>query len=250
MNLSNMQSRWNDFLKIFLPSKILQESFFKKQASKSLSELIIEVNGKSINSAYIKYDYLHFRSELIAPTVVLVGGHKGELLNNFRKKNLKRKFIIFEPQLEFTEILKSNFNDFDVTVFNSGLWDKDSIETLQLAGDASSVVSTGRSVTKENNFSGIIDVQMMDSMKLNDLLSGPVTFYFNCEGSEYRIIERILKTASNYSINTLFIQTHPLDHDAYSNLCKMRLKLCEFFTPILTLDWAWDIWVTNQHESI
>jgi FkbM family methyltransferase len=205
------------------------------------------------------HDYLLFYPKAIAKNIIIVGGHNGSVVTKyFKNKIIPDNIIIFEPVNEYAMLIEENMryyrNKFltDISIINKALYISSEKMHLSLAGDASTFSIHGRQDIIKEQYNTEILVDCFDVSDLDDLLKqknikGDITFLFNCEGAEYKIITKMLSNPKRgFTIKSMYIQTHKINNQPYSELYDLRKLLSDDFYPLITYDWAWDIWLQNK----
>jgi FkbM family methyltransferase len=253
MNKKSLIERIKIFQFVILPSNYYIKKLFKSKSKMSVSKIIDELSGNELMQKIIVNDYLLFYRKFVSETVVIVGGHTGNILNNFYKYEITpKKIIIFEPVPDFYKELESKkqyfqkkFNN-DIIIIHKALYISDSPMKLVQGGDGSTFSYTQRDQSHRSDYKGEIEVECFDVENLNNFLHGEVSFYFNCEGAEYRIIEKLMELNNTFSIKTLNIQTHQVGENPYLLLYDLRKLLVKRFIPVINFDWAQDIWISRE----
>ena len=253
MNKIGLMRRMQAIHTNLLPDKFNTKKLFKRKNSTSITEIVNELSGVELMSRNITHDYLLYCTPLIAPSIVIVGGYTGAILKNFYDFGVRpRKIIIFEPVPEFYLELKGmqqfweNQFQIKIEIICKALFISSQTMKLLQSGDRSTMTFTERKVAKYPEYKGEIEVECFDVEDLNTLLNDSVSFYFNCEGAEYIILDKLLKISKNFVVKTFFIQTHKIGGSPYASLYDMRKLLLNDFHPIVTFDWAWDIWISKK----
>jgi FkbM family methyltransferase len=223
----------------------------------SAQKIIHELSGNELMQKVVVNDYLLYNKNFIADTIVIVGGHVGNILNNFYKHGIRpKKIIIFEPVKEFTDILFAKKDYFEkifpteIEIIDKALYISEENMEMIKSGDGSTFSYTKRDVKKRSDYAGEIEVRCFHVKNLNDLLTGEVSFYFNCEGAEYKIIDMLLNNTINFKIKSMNIQTHKvweINDNPYLSLYDLRKQLVIDFAPVITFDWAFDVWVSKRY---
>jgi len=142
-----------------------------------------------------------------------VGGYGGE----WAKKIIDRynPFVfIFEPVPEFFNFLKNKFmNNPKIKVYNFGLYDKNSVEKMVVAGDGSSIFKEGNKINvKMRDIADFLEKEQIGNIDLMEM---------NIEGCEYKLLKRMIKTEIINKCRILLIQFH----DFYPNAKKLREEI-------------------------
>jgi hypothetical protein len=257
MNKQSLQNRLGALEIAILPSKFyIKRLFFKKQKL-SGERIIHELSGNELMQKVVINDYLLYNKNFIADTIVIVGGHVGNILNNFYKYGIRpNKIIIFEPVKEFADILFAKKVYFEkifsveIQIIDKALYISEENMAMIKGGDGSTFSYTKRDISHRSDYAGEIEVKCFDVKNLNSILIGEVSFYFNCEGAEYKIINMLLDNTINFKIKSMNIQTHKVwggGDNPYFLLYDLRKQLVIDFTPVITFDWAFDVWVSKRY---
>lgn len=138
----------------------------------------------------------HFNSTSL---VIDVGGYMGVFSDKLLAIN-DVNLIIFEPVQKYYKILKKKYTkNRKVKIYNLGLSDQNYSDSISVSNDSTSLFkNTGK--TEKANF---IDVGLfVKKVKKIDLMS------INIEGSEYQVLDRLIKTNQIKKIKYVQIQFH------------------------------------------
>lgn len=131
--------------------------------------------------------------------VLDVGGYTGVFSDKISQLYNPHLYIL-EPVKRYYKILKNKYSkNRNVRVQNFGLSDKNSIQTIYVSGD-------GTSLFKNNGVSEIIKLvdvkEYLNKFKSIDLMS------INIEGAEYDVLDRLIATKAIKKVKFIQIQFH------------------------------------------
>lgn len=220
----------------------------------SFEEISRKLRGKAVWTKVAKHDCPIY-SKVYSDQVVQIGGYTGNLAKRILDSHSEISVMrVYEPYPIFfssSQKLLCDYLQTDlVTVFNEAVYKTEGIEKLVSAGDWSTLKQTGRNIDSEGFELSEMEIQTVSVKTVLDRLdrNTDFTLLMNCEGSEYVIIDEILK--GDYLPATLISQMHTIGENPIKMLYETRSKLAEKFTPIVCCDWAWDIWVRNDLSPI
>jgi FkbM family methyltransferase len=215
-----------------------------------LEELLEKFRGKRIWNRENKRDWLIWSNNLYAPNLIIIGGFQGKSTSYFLERISSVKRIhVYEPVPTFYTQIKEIFqNQKKVTPFREAIFNGEKL-TLELSGDATLNKASGRLVPDHLHSEGSVDVQSISIEKaisriLEDAENPEYSLYMNCEGSEYLILDNMLNHGK--LAKSIVVQTHTTDLKSLEKLYDLRAALSRKYVPVLTADWAWDIWVRND----
>lgn len=165
---------------------------------------------------------LRFAYDLGADSVVFdLGGYKGDFTQGIVDKYDCYTWV-FEPVPEYAERICERFKDNNkVKVFNFGLAEKNSKETLYMQED-------GSSVYRNRDSSKIIEITyrcISDFLKENNIKDINL-MKVNIEGGEYSLMEHMIKTGEIRQVENLQIQFHNIKKmDARKRQKRIRTEL-------------------------
>jgi FkbM family methyltransferase len=164
--------------------------------------------------------------------VVNIGGYHGDWAYDLYNK-YKCEMYIYEPVNSFYKILTKKFKkDIKVHIFNYGLLDEDKEMNIGLREDGTSIYNT---VNVENvkfkNISNIInDLKNIDLMEIN------------AEGSEYLILDKIIKDNLIDKVNYYLIQFHHNVENTKEKIDNIRKHLEMTHTCLWNADLVFECW--------
>ena len=220
----------------------------------NLEEMIRKLRGKAVWSKVAKHDWPIY-ANIYSEQVVQIGGYTGNLAK--RILDSRREILtmhIYEPDPNFIrssqKLLRKYTQTGVATVFNQAVYESDGIGKLISAEDWSTLKSTSRNINSEGFGTSEIEVSIASVQTVLSRLdrNRDFTLVMNCEGSEYLIIDEILK--GDHLPTAVVSQMHTIGDNPIKTLYETRSKLAERYTPIICCDWAWDIWVRNDLSPI
>ena len=91
MNKQSLRNRLLALEIAILPSDFYIKRLFLKKQKMSAQKIIHELSGNELMQKVVVNDYLLYNKNFIADTIVIVGGHVGNILNNFYKHGIRPK---------------------------------------------------------------------------------------------------------------------------------------------------------------
>lgn len=165
-----------------------------------------------------------------------VGGYKG-----FYTRKILNKFnpitFIFEPDGEYVEILKNEFND-NAKIINKALGDYDGEVYLIEKGDSSFIGDAS------NQFLNSKKVEMIsyDTFVNNENLKKVDLISINIEGGEYKLLEHIIEKKHIKNIKHLQVQFHK-NITGHKKLKKtLNTKLSKTHKLEWSYNYVWESW--------
>jgi FkbM family methyltransferase len=163
-----------------------------------------------------------------------LGGYLGEWSEKIFNK-YGCEIFIFEPVKKYYDEINNKFNNDKIKTFKLGLSDKDSNVDVYDDGAQSSVyLKSGQkeniNLVDYNNFINKNNIEFIDLMKIN------------IEGSEFDLLEYIIKNNLHLKIKNIQVQFHKMFSDSESRRDKIRKELSK--THKLTYDYkfVWENW--------
>jgi FkbM family methyltransferase len=163
-----------------------------------------------------------------------LGGYLGEWSEKIFNK-YGCEIFIFEPVKKYYDEINNKFNNDKIKTFKLGLSDKDSNVDVYDDGAQSSVyLKSGQkeniNLVDYNNFINKNNIGVIDLMKIN------------IEGSEFDLLEYIIKNNLHLKIKNIQVQFHKMFSDSESRRDKIRKELSK--THKLTYDYkfVWENW--------
>jgi FkbM family methyltransferase len=226
----------------------------KKPNSLSIDELVENFRGIRVWNHISRFDWVLYSQNLYAENLILIGGHRGKSVSHLLQKipGLARLHV-YEPIQEYADEIAENILDPRVLVYREAIFNGEDL-TMSVGGDGSLIDATKRTlpprITLEYKMS-VKSVKLSDAVERirleNQNSHFTYTVFMNCEGSEYEILSAI--DSLNNQPKSIFIQNHTATKKPFVNLFKLRMQLSEFYYPLVSTNWAWDIWVRNDYIS-
>jgi FkbM family methyltransferase len=216
----------------------------------SIEAVLEHFRGKKIWNRESKRDWLIWSNKLYASNLIIIGGFTGNSTEIFvdRIRSITR-IHVYEPVPAFFQEVTEKIKDMkSVTAFNEAIYEGENL-TLDLSGNASLITETGRLIPAHLPDGGKIEVSSVTignavQRILGESEEGEYSLYVNCEGSEYLILNNMLTLEK--SAKSIVFQTHTSGDQPYEKLYSLRAALAKKYVPILTADWAWDVWVRRD----
>ena len=248
-----MNSKALEYIKYFIKGiyqDIQEYSLGRSGNDLPLEELLEKFRGKRIWNRENKRDWLIWSNNLYAPNLIIIGGFQGKSTSYFLERiPAVKKIHVYEPVPTFYSQLEESYkNQKKVTAFQEAIYNGESL-ILELSGDATLNKASGRAIPKHLPLEGSIVVQSVSMEKaisriLKEAETPEYSLYMNCEGSEYLILDSMIN--QNKLAASIVVQTHTTDSRSYQKLYDLRAALSRKYVPVLTADWAWDIWVRSD----
>jgi|TARA_R110000824_G_scaffold308479_2_gene495945 FkbM family methyltransferase len=174
--------------------------------------------------------------ELTKSSIVFdVGGYKGDFAHDIYSK-YGCKVYVFEPVVSFYNFIKDRFSDQeDIKVFNFGLADTDTVTSISLNGDESSVFKEGK-ISEEITLKGITEVMEDLSIDKVDLMK------VNIEGGEYPLLSHIVATDLADKFDNIQVQFHTFADPDGMRRADLQGKLKETHTSLFDYPFVWEGW--------
>ena len=240
--------------------KLLQEEYgegnnnLEKTTVLDIDSLIREYSGKNLWHKISINNSLLFEINLHSSQLIYVGGYKGDMLSRLINELEKINTIhVYEPIPKFFQALKVRFDSIisrDIKFFNNAISANDEL-TMVICDDSTHSVSSKRRV--KHLTEGIICVPAVKISDAIERLPEPTNFwtlFMNCEGSEYEIVEELMKLNKHKLPKSIFIQTHSVGDTPNLTLLELRKRLSREFLPIFCADFAWDVWLNKSCTSL
>jgi len=164
-----------------------------------------------------------------------VGGFEGQ----FSKKiyeNYGCNIFIFEPHPLFFNKIAEGFKEAsEVKFFNFGLSDRDFEINILNNGPGTSIINDVQNGTKVK-IRSIIDFIYQSRIKNIDLIK------LNIEGSEYEVLDALLKSNLIEIIDNLLIQFHLIDDDSKLKRDLIQKKLTKTHKKNFDYYFVWESW--------
>ncbi len=211
--------------------------------TKSLTEVMDIFDGPRVMRVIAKDDWPLWVTELFGDSVVIIGGYLGVATRRVLERiHTVREIHTYEPVSEFAK--QCEVNDPRATVYNEGIWIEAGSLHLLVNGDHTYTSDSGRIVSDElKRFEDYV-AKSVTVETLHSRLSNKDNYsiLMNCEGAEYGILDQVLSLSQ--LPKSISFQTHSLKSDTLVQLYRVRFLLAQRgYSPILNLNYAWDIWV-------
>lgn len=194
--------------------------------------------------------YLTKANSLDEGSVVFdVGGYVGVFSDSIIKA-YNPYIYIFEPIKEYFDILNTKYSkNPKVTILNVGLSDRNEKSEIIVSGESSSLMNINNTKeikdTSTNRITLIKISEAMNKYKIDtiDLLS------INIEGSEYKLLEAILKEKIINKINLLQVQFHNnvVGHEAKRNVIIEKIQ--QTHKIVFSFPYVWERF-EKKHEDL
>lgn len=164
-------------------------------------------------------------------SVIDIGGYLGDYSSELYKK-FSCPILIFEPLKEYAEICRNRFKD------------NKNIKVVQMAlggfNGESVIYKSEISSSMYQGLSHSNDIETVSVGLLSDFMTNDVNLVkLNCEGSEYEILQDLIRTGWLPKIEELLIQFHRLK--SYRGIGKfIRVELAK--THELIFNTKWQLW--------
>ena len=166
-----------------------------------------------------------------------IGAYEG----NFTKKIIEKydcTVYAFEPLPEMYEYLTKKFIDSkNVKIFPFGLLDETKKAKISSYDAGSSIFSRKEAVPRKQielrDFNGFVTANNITNIDY---------VYMNIEGSEYKLLDHIIKTDNIYNIKNLQIQFHNYLPNAKKERKKIRANLKKTHICIFNYPFIWEGW--------
>lgn len=181
----------------------------------------------------LKFDY-----DLTKDSIIFeLGAFKGGMLNKLNNM-FGSKIYAFEPSFEFYTLLKNNFQQDNIYLFQNGVSSKNEKKKLIISNDGSYIKRFGR---KNLNYEIVNLIKLSEFIK-NNHIENIDLININIEGSEYVVLDELIKSSSIKKIEHLQIQFH-------RNVIFYRIKrylitkkLKKTHNKIWCYDFIWERW--------
>ena len=204
--------------------------------------------------------------------LLYIGGNQGHDLREFLKiLDKETSYYVFEPLLEYYELLKSEFvSNKNVHIYQQGIGEKNGVACFHVSGFEAVGTSQikGSFVSADNldnnsvldytnDNSNCSDIRSASQLILEEIKSPNDQFniHMNCEGCEFETINSWIDSGAISKIAVLQFQSHKVDWvgDSVSKYCSLRLRLSETHDVVWEQPWCWERWILKsqrwQHVS-
>lgn len=191
----------------------------------------IEINGDKT----LRLDYPLCDSSI----VIDVGGYEGQWASDIYAKYCCN-IIIFEPVKNFYEKIKNRFiKNNKITTYKLGLSNKDDTIDISLLDDSSSIF-------KKNNYSEKIEIVDASIFLRKKNINNIDLIKINIEGSEYDLLENLIKSDFIKQIKNIQVQFHDFIPNAKERMKKIQDKLRETHHLTYKYEFVWENWEINN----
>jgi len=205
----------------------IKKKLFSSEIEKTVTRWY-EADGE--NTLRIDYDNLNENS-----IVIDLGGYKGEWASNIYSKYLCNVFV-FEPASFFYQKLKKRFErNPKIRIHPFGLGDQDKDEKIYLNAESTSIhKKKGKSENISiKNFATFLK---QNNIKKVDLIK------INIEGSEYDLLEFIIKNNLAEQIENIQVQFHNFVENAEARMKQIQNDLANTHTQTYQYKFVWENW--------
>ena len=205
----------------------IKKKIFSSEIEKTVTRWH-EADGE--NTFRLDYDNLDENS-----IVIDLGGYKGEWASNIYSKYLCNVFV-FEPASFFYQQLKKRFErnpKIKICLFGLGSQDKD--EIIYLNAEATSIHQ------KKGNSENISIRNFATFLKQNDIKKIDL-IKINIEGSEYDLLEFIIKNNLAGQIENIQVQFHNFVENAETRMKQIQNDLANTHTLTYQYHFVWENW--------
>jgi FkbM family methyltransferase len=226
----------------------------KRPNSLSIDELVDNFRGIRVWNHISRFDWVLYSQNLYAENLILIGGHRGKSVSQLLQKipSLAR-IHVYEPIKDYADEIAENVLDPRVLVWREAIFNGEEL-TMSVGGDGSLIDATERPLPPRIALEYRMNVR---SVKLSEAVARiqlenqsshfSYTLFMNCEGSEYEVLSAI--DSLEVQPKSIFVQNHTATKNPFVNLFRLRMRLSEFYYPLVCTNWAWDIWVRNDYIS-
>lgn len=171
--------------------------------------------------------------------VIDVGGYEGQWASDIFSKYCCN-IIIFEPVKEFYIKIKDRFiKNEKIVVYDLGLGNSDKNIKISLLNDSSSLFKNN---TNEENIK-IVDTSVFFNKHNIDNID---LMKINIEGSEYDLLENLIKNNLIHQIKNIQVQFHDFVPNAKERMIKIQEKLKETHHVTYQYEFVWENWEINK----
>lgn len=168
-----------------------------------------------------------------------LGGYKGEEVDEIYRR-YGCYIYVFEPVAEYASFLQQKYKDIErIKVFAFGLSDKTEQTSISLLDNSSSVFKQDGGaetiqLVRISEFISQHNIEKIDLMKIN------------IEGSEYPVLEDLIKTKLINRVENVMVQFHDFVDDAEARMLKIeaQLKLTHYLT--YRFKFVWENWAKRK----
>ncbi|HLX52615.1 MAG TPA: FkbM family methyltransferase [Aquella sp.] len=189
---------------------------------------VIAKGDKTFRLEYPELDFNSFVMDL--------GGYEGQWSSDIYAK-YNCTVYIFEPYKPYAERIEARFKKNEkIKIFSVGLGKSDSVETLNILGDESSVFKHGN-----NNSSEIKIVEAITFLKDHEINEIDL-MKINIEGGEYDLLENLINKGIINKIVNIQVQFHDFVPNAYSRMKNIQKELSKTHELTYQYEFVWENW--------
>lgn len=203
---------------------------------------VVRKSWKVNNNKYIlSTDFPHINEDSL---VLDVGGYLGNWASDLFSRRMP--FInIYEPIPSFSSYIKLRFKTNNkIKVFGYGLYHTSVDKNMFISRDGSSVYYDKNKVESSDllicKFVNVVD-EITSLNKPIDLIK------LNCEGSEYNILNELIKSGTIKNIKCIMVQFHRVVNMSYNskrnNIISELKKLG--FKPVFSFPYTWEVFAVD-----
>lgn len=170
------------------------------------------------------------------PAIVL-GGYLGISSIHLAKKGYN--VVAFEPVEQFAASIENSAKEqqLPVTVVRALASNRDGVETLYLAGDATTIFGA--------NSSAVPAKAIHFSKWLADRGEQVSVLEINIEGGEYVVLEDLIVSGKIAHVKNLIVQFHNFDVGHENKRDHIRKQLLATHDPEYNFPWVWESWIAR-----
>tara|TARA_B100001250_G_C19747572_1_gene766064 strand:+ start:713 stop:1411 length:699 start_codon:yes stop_codon:yes gene_type:complete len=223
-NLKNSKNKYPILLNIYYKIRFFLRSFKSKEARHHLFWILIRGDR-----------WLYKRYNLSEDDIFIDGGaFRGEFIEKITEYYNCRAFG-FEPLSEYYEILNQKYkNNSKVKIIDSGLTSEDGSSYL-IEDEQSSYI--GNKKTKQ-----IVKTKRLETFMKEESIEKIGLLKLNVEGSEYEIIESLIKSEKISNIKHLHVQFHDFIENAEERREELIEKLKKTHKQVWSFYFVWERW--------
>lgn len=166
--------------------------------------------------------------------VIEIGGYLGNWTDYVQRK-YECYVDVYEPVKEFYEHMVRRFsNRPKIKVFNNGIEDFNGETHIAVMDEGSTLYTPGVSA-------GPI-VQILNVTSILPKIGQVDLLAINSEGSEYNILERLLKTGEIWHVKELLVQFHASHDNADERRSRIRRVLPQTHDEVMCYPFCWEKW--------
>lgn len=164
-----------------------------------------------------------------------IGGYKGDFTWAIYQK-YKCNVYIFEPVMEYYEILKKRFKDLEkIRVLDYGLAEKNQYANIYLSGNSTSIYGKFGELEKVK----LVDIK--DILHKYEIKSVDLT-ELNIEGGEYNLLEYLINKDLVKKFKNIQVQFHTTVKDANARRQKIQKLLQKTHKLTYEYPFVWENW--------